>query len=114
MINKITFTGRETMLTKGVKDDAAKKMHEYVGSGKIYTKEEIDLVKRFYTPKSAPEQKVQYTSPYALVNNTDIKAEEELQNGFSYNVAHGKPVDEAQRIVNEVELKTAKPLNLMI
>lgn len=113
MINKITFTGRETMLTKGVKDDAAKKMHEYVGSGKIYTKEEIDLVQTFCTPKSAPEVKAQYTSPYALVNKSDINTKESLQNGFLYNVAHGKPKDEAQRIVNEVELKTAKPLNLM-
>ena len=113
MLNKITFTGRETMLTNGVKEDTVKKLHEYVGSGKIYTKEEIEKVQKFCTPKNPPEKKAQYSSPYALVNESDIQAKESARNGFSYNVAHGKPADEAQRIFNEVEEKSAKSLNLM-
>ena len=39
MINKIAFTGRETMLTKGIEngiEKGAKTIHEYIGADKIF------------------------------------------------------------------------------
>ena len=39
MMNGVSFTGREGMLTKGIKNVAAPdKIHEYLGTGKIYKK----------------------------------------------------------------------------
>lgn len=39
MMNGVSFTGREGMLTKGIKNIAdPDKIHEYLGAGKIYKK----------------------------------------------------------------------------
>lgn len=43
MINKVTFTGREDMLTKGLK--AVTKRYEYVNAGKVYSQAEKNLNK---------------------------------------------------------------------
>jgi hypothetical protein len=69
MINKINFTGRETMLSKGVSAVAKADQYEYVGAGKIYSKEAIkevmDKIDKARMPKY--EQSV-YTSPFAPAN----------------------------------------------
>lgn len=44
MINKVTFTGREDMLTKGLK--AVTKRYEYVSAGKVYSQAEKDAAKK--------------------------------------------------------------------
>lgn len=43
MINKVTFTGREDMLTKGLK--TVTKRYEYVNAGKVYSQAEKDAAK---------------------------------------------------------------------
>ena len=75
MINGLTFTGREAMLTKGVKtvgEAVADKTHEYLGVGKIFAESAA-------APKVA---KNEYTSPYGLisasVNNSKNEAIAEL------------------------------------
>ena len=44
MINNVTFTGREDMLTKGLK--TVTKRYEYVNAGKIYSQAEKDAAKK--------------------------------------------------------------------
>ena len=102
MINKITFTGRETMLTRGIKEDTAKIMHEYVGADKIYTEEQIDLVRRYCKPQKVQEIKPQYTSPFTLTEPPAENKRTAARNGFLYNVAHGKPIAEAEKSAQEV------------
>ncbi len=107
MINKIAFTGREEMLTKMTKtaeEIAAEKFHEYTGVGKVFTKREIQAAEKaikesqaadsFQRSAQAEKSKVNYTSPFAptapVVDNS-ISAAQDMQNGYLYNLAHGKP-----------------------
>lgn len=104
MINKISFTGRETMLTKGIKEDTVKKLHEYVGAGKIYTEDEIELVRKYSKPQKIKEAKAEYTSPFAPTENiVETNNKEAAKNGYLYNLAHGKPPKEAEQTAAEVD-----------
>ena len=110
MINKINFTGRETMLTKGVKE-VASKAHEYVGAGKVFSDSEIaaakNLVKNAKIDK--PLEKDVYTSPFAPTEETaqvvskKAKRVQDETNGYLYNVAHGKPNNVADENVTETQ-----------
>lgn len=123
MLNKINFTGRETMLTKGVKEVAAK-ANEYVGAGKVYADNKIataprqgyvsaskifDYDDKYRIPtqfeESANISKAEdlYTSPFSPIKNSvakDKKVQEET-NGYLYNVAHGKPDYVAEENVSD-------------
>lgn len=110
MISKVTFTGREEMLTKGIRKMAAK-THEYVGAGKVYSAEEIKAAERkmsetklfmnlfdgdTFTHANAAER---YTSPFtptAEINSEIVKQME--NNNYSYAVAHGIPQTEAKEV----------------
>ncbi len=112
MINKITFTGRETMLTKGL-EKGASKVHEYVSAGKIYPKAIADnmekesaalrlntLLEDCFSSKAAEL----YSSPFAITakTGTTLKAQAVADN-YSYAVAHGKPqqvAEEASKRIN--------------
>ena len=109
MINKIAFTGREEMLTKIAKtaeEIATEKAHEYMGAGKVFSKNEIQAAEKamkeskaadsFQRAADAEKSRVTYTSPFAptdLVSKTSIYQVKDDRNGFFYNVAHGKPED---------------------
>lgn len=129
MINKINFTGRETMLTKGVKE-VADKANEYVGTGKIYTNRKINTVlpqeyisaskifepddnRRIVAMLNAIKEETKaetiskaedlYTSPFAPIEHSvtkDSKVKDET-NSYFYNVAHGKPREVAEENVSE-------------
>ena len=125
MLNKINFTGRETMLTKGVKEVAAK-ANEYVGAGKVYANNKIateprqgyvsaskifDYDDKYRIPTQFEESvnisKAEdlYTSPFSPIKNSvakDKKVQEET-NGYLYNVAHGKPSGIAEENVSETQ-----------
>ena len=45
MINKISFTGREEMLTKGIKQ-AVDKTHEYLGEANIFSRKEVQAIEK--------------------------------------------------------------------
>ena len=107
MINKISFAGRETMLTKGVKE-VASKATEYVGAGKVYTAKEIakaeDLVRNAKINK--PLKKDIYTSPFAPTQTSigEVEKVRNNENGYLYNVAHGKPEEVASDSVAKLDL----------
>ena len=66
MISKVSFTGRETLLTKPIKEASA---NDFLSYAKVYSKEEIAKMKESMSaikmPKAAKE--VEYTSPYAPI-----------------------------------------------
>lgn len=113
MISKISFTGRETMLTKGFKNASeatVDKMHEYVGAGKVFSKNEIAeveaLTKNAKKASDVPAEKSSYTSPFAPTSepeNNVTKNQNEL-NGYLYNVAHGKPKNVAEANAKSIDL----------
>lgn len=91
MINAVSFTGRETMLTKGLKsagEDIAVKTYEYLGAGKIFKNVEAENT----ITKSV------YKSPFELVDiGTDNTAKSAVRviasepMSMSYAVSHGTP-----------------------
>ena len=107
MIDKISFAGRETMLTKGVKE-VASKATEYVGAGKVYTAKEIakaeELVKNAQISKTV--EKDIYTSPFAPTQSSvgDIEKVRNNENGYLYNVAHGKPEEVASEGATKLDI----------
>ena len=79
MINKVTFTGREDMLTKGLK--VATKKYEYVNAGKIYTKAEKDAAKKLLEN----------------INKIDYNQRIDMDRlNMSYAISHGTPAKEVQ------------------
>ncbi|MBO8431290.1 hypothetical protein IAC76_07875 [Spirochaetes bacterium] len=72
MINKIAFTGRETMLTKGIEngiEKGAKTIHEYIGADKIF-----DNVK---ASELGIKKDSAYTSPF-LPTGIEVKSDRNL------------------------------------
>jgi len=72
MMNSVSFTGRETMLTKGIKnvtDAVPDKLHEYLGADKVY-KNAAKLVTDI-RPQLAELEK-----SYAISHGTPIEAVE--------------------------------------
>lgn len=122
MINNVSFAGRETMLTKGVKSSAEKlvdKAHEYVGAGKIYGQNEIDVVENLVNRAQTKDSVVRvaeesaearYTSPFAPthVDQGDLSKVTEEKNGYLYNVAHGKPQEVAEEGASMKSVLAAK------
>lgn len=111
MINNVTFTGRETMLTKGI-EKTVSKAHEYVSAGKIYPKAVVDsmekeaaeskffdrLVEDYFTPAADT-----YTSPFAVTTGAKAASTAQAQaNNFSYAIAHGKPQSEATEAAKHI------------
>ena len=78
MMNSVSFTGRETMLTKGIKnitDAAPDKLHEYLGADKVY-KNAAKLV-------------------------TDLRPQlAELEK--SYAISHGTPADAVEVTIGKI------------
>ena len=113
MISKISFTGKETMLTKSLKNASeatVDKMHEYLGAGKVFSKAEIAEVEALAkNAKQATEktaEKSSYTSPFAPTSEPEdmiTKHQNEL-NGYLYNVAHGKPKNVAEETAKSIDL----------
>ncbi len=110
MINNIAFTGRETMLTKGIEKGIEKgtaTINKYTGAGKIYTTKEIaeaeqqvqnalakDAEKRLAHPATNPEDL--YTSPF---NPTGMGSAAKAENyGESYALAHGTPKNAIHKV----------------
>lgn len=77
MINKVTFTGREDMLTKGLK--TATKKYEYVNAGKIYTKAEKDAAQKLLV-------NINKIDNYQRINMEKLN--------MSYAISHGTPAKE--------------------
>lgn len=110
MINKIAFTGRETMLTKSIEKGIEKgtaTVTKYTSAGKIYSPKEIaeaeqqvqnalakDTEKRLAHPATNPEDL--YTSPF---NPTGMGSAAKAENyGESYALAHGTPKSAINKI----------------
>ncbi len=77
MLNKITFCGRETMLTSPLKK-AASDASEYVRASKIYSDEEIAKTQKLLEDaKQAMKAKDNngnvYTSPFDIIPDSVIK-----------------------------------------
>lgn len=98
MINKVTFTGRETMLTKGI-EKGANKVHEYVNAGKIYPKNIVETIEK-ETAKSKFFGSINndtYSSPFALTSRAnEVSRTQSFADNYSYAVAHGKPAQIAE------------------
>lgn len=105
-VTKITFTGREDMLTKGIQK-ASSAAQEYVKASKIYSPKEIKAVEnaisesKFHdtTMRMLEEESnaARYSSPFAPTSN--IREKELIQtrdNNYNWAVAHGTPVEEAK------------------
>ncbi len=77
MINKINFTGRETLLTKSA-PKAKEVVNEYVSAGKIYSKEEIAEAKEMFKQmESRRATEIHpYSSPFAPTGNSEKPVEE--------------------------------------
>lgn len=107
-INGLSFTGRETMLTKGVKaagEDIATKAYEYVGAGKY-----------FPNAKKASKTSASYRSPFEPVRELKLRDEDYdafLEEFFesskrwndkamerSYALSHGIPEDIVHTTLN--------------
>ena len=105
-VSKITFTGREDMLTKGIQK-ASSAAQDYVKSSKIYSQKEIKAVEeaisesKLYdtTMKMLAEESnvARYSSPFAPT--ASVKSNELAQtqaNNYNWAVAHGTPAKEAE------------------
>lgn len=97
MINKVTFTGRETMLTKGI-EKGVSKAHEYVSAGKIYPKAVVESAEREAASiRTVANTADNFLSPFALsaepASNNKFQA---IADNYSYAVAHGKPAQIAE------------------
>jgi len=95
MINKITFTGREEMLTAGLAK-GIKKSYEYVGAGKIYGQKEIDsAAKAMKENAQAIVPTCKYTSPFDVIKKDNSAAITALKQAnalnLSYASSHGNP-----------------------
>ena len=110
MINKIAFTGRETMLTKGIEKGIEKgtaTVTKYTSAGKIYSPKEIaeaehtvqealakDANEKLLHPATNPQDL--YTSPFKPTGMEAAAKEESL--GESYAHAHGTPKSAINKI----------------
>jgi len=92
-INKITFTGREEMLTKGW-NKGLRKSYDYVSAGKIFEKKEAAEkgIHAADTIRVEVQNRI-YTSPFAITGDTFIvsPAREMERESLSYAISHGKP-----------------------
>lgn len=77
MINKVTFTGREDMLTKGLK--TVTKRYEYVNAGKVYSQAEKDTAKKL----------LENLNKIDNAQNNDF-----AKLNMAYAVSHGTPAKE--------------------
>ncbi len=95
MINKVTFTGRETMLTSNIKPMVSK-YHEYVAASKIYTEAERSVAQ---VAESNMVAKVnEYVSPFLSVATKEDSSAKAAN--LSWAVSHGTPASEANRLIN--------------
>lgn len=112
MINKVTFTGRETMLTKGL-ESATK--HAYVKASKIFSPAEVKAAEETVAKAKKGDSYLRfldsvnsestYTSPFAPTETAAQKSHsivesindltQSQKNSFSWQVAHGTPRSEA-------------------
>lgn len=104
IINNLSFSGRETLLTKGVKsagENIAVKAYEYVGAGKYFPGSEVE--------KTAAKT-IAYKSPFELVNLSEDAVSKIAKNivpasdssAVSYAVSHGIPVDHVGGKLNTI------------
>lgn len=102
MINGTSFTGRETMLTKGLKsvgEEVAVKAHEYLGAGKIFDNAEAE---------KTISKAIVYKSPFEPINvGTESVASmaknmvsEPNPSAISYAISHGTPEAHVGRNIN--------------
>lgn len=96
MINNLTFTGREEMLTKGMKN-IARKSYEYVGAGKIYSASEIENAEKMAQGSLGTVLAgIKYDAPF-LQSDTVVPIVKQAQNGSaSYAISHGKQITDAK------------------
>ncbi len=105
-VTKITFTGREDMLTKGIQK-ASSAAQEYVKASKIYSPKEIKAVEnaisesKFHdtTMRMLEEESnaARYSSPFApTLNSRATDLSQTRNNNYNWAVAHGTPVAEAK------------------
>ncbi len=112
MINGISFTGRETMLTKPV-EKVVSKAHEYVSSSKIFSSAE-DIFNA--TAKSNAEKRIDRLHEYTPTSKIYSQAERENievpadldktsllnysnQAAASYALSHGTPKEVLPEVV---------------
>jgi len=102
MINKITFTGREEMLTAGLEKAAKKAMdkaHEYVGPGKVF-ENAPSTVQAIMAARTAEQRGLDslYFSPCAQIQDRAMAIKKAFVDGdsFSYAISHGTPTDVAK------------------
>lgn len=77
MINKISFTGRETLLTSGISKAAKVERPEYVNAAKIYSKEEVQAALKKLDNAKMPKvdsAEAAYVSPFAPTGNAKAAA----------------------------------------
>ncbi len=105
-VARITFTGREEMLTKGIQK-ASTAAQDYVKSSKIYSQKEIKAVEeaisesKFFdkTRRMLEEESnvARYSSPFAPTSTIAADTLAQTQaNNYSWAVAHGTPAKEAE------------------
>ncbi len=101
MINKITFSGRETMLTKGLENNAekgTKAAYEYLGAGKVFENAQASKISKVadsYTSPFNPTGKIaqqdSFQAEAAKLAEKAKYAKEESLAGKSYALSHGTP-----------------------
>ena len=83
MINKISFTGRETLLTQPMKN--AKEI-DFVSYAKVYSKEEIAKMKSKAKEVKMPKaEEVEYTSPFAPIKKEAASVDDFVPETMPHN-----------------------------
>lgn len=114
-VTRIAFTGRETMLTKGI-NEAASKTQDFVKASKIFSPAEVKAVEAEiakakesdFTLKFIDEafnSQSTYTSPFAP---TAAKKEADMtqaqKNNFNWLLSHGTPAEEAEAASMHIDI----------
>lgn len=113
-VAKISFTGRETMLTKGI-TEAASKTQEYVRASKIFSPAEVKAAEEIsakakegdFTLKvieDAFNSKSTYTSPFAPTAAKPQGMTQAQQNNYNWLLSHGTPKEEAEAASMHIDI----------
>lgn len=114
-VAKISFTGRETMLTKGI-TEAASKTQEYVRASKIFSPAEVKAAEEIsakakegdFTLKvieDAFNSKSTYTSPFAPTSAVKETSMTQAQkNNYNWLLSHGTPKEEAEAASMHIDI----------
>lgn len=109
-VAKISFTGRETMLTKGI-TEAASKTQDFVKASKIFSPAEVKAAEEEMSKanlksiEDAFNSKSTYTSPFAPTATPKEAAMTQAQkNNYNWLLSHGTPKEEAEAASMHIDI----------